>query len=394
MIRDLILYTPMFISGIWAIIFLFSSPKESPKFMLGVFMASVFALFSSHSVYYQNLQSLYLYFDLVFIFNALAVYPLYYLYIKVLTLAPFTLKDTKLFIPAVSVTLLSGMVYLLMPAPVRETYIQQYLFGNGSVADADVLIVIQKILCYILQGIYLLQIFYFAFKIKTNIMRYNDRIENYYSETVNKTVHWAKNILYSFVVMSVVCILPNFLGRYYFMQYNTMLIIVAVLFSILLLIFGLLGNLQNYSVSNFETDKESTDLAPSNITTSQNAPISNDLSGHREIIKQNLIKLIDCEKIHTQQDIRINDIAKKLGTNRSYLSQIINQDYLCSFNTFINKYRITEAKKMLADKQYSNLSLEAISAEVGFGSLHSFIRAFKEQEDITPGKYREQNTSL
>ena len=394
MIRDLILYTPMFISGIWAVIFLYSSPKESPKFMLGVFMTSAFALFSSHSVYYQNQQSLYLYFDLIFIFNALAVYPLYYLYIKVLTSASFTPKDIQLFIPAVSVTLLSGVVYLLMPAPVRETYIQQYLFGNGSVQGAHILIVIQKILCYILQIIYLIQIGYFVYKIIKDITTYNDRIENYYSETTNRTVHWAKNILYSFVVMSVVCILPNFLGRYYFMQYSTMLIIVAVLFSILLLIFGILGNLQNYSVHNFETEKKDADLAPIDDIANEAIPINNDSTGHRQVIKQNLIKLIECEKIYSQPDIKINDIAKKLCTNRSYLSQIINQDYLCSFSTFINKYRIAEAKKMLADKQYAYLTLETISAEVGFGSLHSFIRAFKEQENITPGKYREQNTSL
>ena len=86
MFHDLVLYTPMYITVFWAIILLLKPVKENrAKFMLGVFMFVTFLLFASHSVYYNHLTEVYLYFDLLFVFASLSVYPLYYWYVKLLT---------------------------------------------------------------------------------------------------------------------------------------------------------------------------------------------------------------------------------------------------------------------------------------------------------------------
>ena len=54
------------------------------------------------------------------------------------------------------------------------------------------------------------------------------------------------------------------------------------------------------------------------------------------------------------------------------------------------KYRIIEAKKLLSDKSTEKFSLNYIAEAVGFGSVGTFIRVFRDFEDTTPGKFREE----
>ncbi len=101
-----------------------------------------------------------------------------------------------------------------------------------------------------------------------------------------------------------------------------------------------------------------------------------------------LILLMEEEKYYLQKDIKLNKIAKLLGTNNLYLSQVINQKANTNFNNFINYYRINEARKHLSDPNYQNLSIEGISYEVGFKSKSTFNIAFKKHTGITPSFFR------
>jgi YesN/AraC family two-component response regulator len=108
-------------------------------------------------------------------------------------------------------------------------------------------------------------------------------------------------------------------------------------------------------------------------------------------IQIQLLKLFEKEQIFKNPDLKITDVAIKLYTNRTYISTLINTEYSCSFSTFVNQYRVEEAKKELQNEENDNFSLEHVSSLAGFGSLHSFIRVFKEIAGTTPGRYREQH---
>ena len=95
------------------------------------------------------------------------------------------------------------------------------------------------------------------------------------------------------------------------------------------------------------------------------------------------------EKIYKQPDLKITHVSSLLQTNRTYISNLINQDFSCSFSDFVNKYRFLEARKLLQDGSFDNYSLHYISEVAGFGSLNTFIRVFKEHGGTTPGKFRE-----
>jgi AraC-like DNA-binding protein len=63
----------------------------------------------------------------------------------------------------------------------------------------------------------------------------------------------------------------------------------------------------------------------------------------------------------------------------------------CNFVTFINSYRIEEAKIILLSNKHSNYTIEAISEIVGFNSKSAFNNAFKNRVGVTPSDYIKQN---
>ncbi len=288
------------------------------------------------------------------------------------------MNDMKLLLPAFALLATTSVTYLLMPHALKHYYINEYLYGNGKWHGAAVLIKIQLVLCYTLQGVYFLQIIYFFLKIRVFITNYNENIANFYSNLEDKTLEWPKIILYTFVVTSIFSMITNFLGRSFFDKYPILLLLTGIGYSLFLFVLGYLGYMQNHTVAMLEED---TSISEENQTTE--APTNRK-------IKSQLQKLFEKEKIYTNKELKISDIATKLHSNRTFLSTFINAEYGCSFNTFVNQYRVEEAKKLLTSDENSSFSLDYITAQVGFGSLHSFIRVFKDITNSTPGRFREQ----
>ena len=85
-------------------------------------------------------------------------------------------------------------------------------------------------------------------------------------------------------------------------------------------------------------------------------------------------------------NLRIGDLAKSIHISSHQLSQLLNDNLDKSFSTFINEYRIEEAKHMLLS--HPNLTIEAIAYEVGFNSKSSFYTAFKQFTQQTPAAFK------
>jgi AraC-like DNA-binding protein len=62
-----------------------------------------------------------------------------------------------------------------------------------------------------------------------------------------------------------------------------------------------------------------------------------------------------------------------------------------NFTSFVNSYRISDAKSILVDKRYQDLNIEEVSDMVGFANRQSFYAAFYRFTGITPRQYRINN---
>lgn len=86
-------------------------------------------------------------------------------------------------------------------------------------------------------------------------------------------------------------------------------------------------------------------------------------------------------------------VADMLETNRTYLSQVINEQTNKNFTQYINEYRIHEAIRLLSDPQNTQ-PLKALSVDLGFNSMTTFYKLFQQQTGMTPAQYRKQVNDL
>lgn len=93
------------------------------------------------------------------------------------------------------------------------------------------------------------------------------------------------------------------------------------------------------------------------------------------------------EKPYLNPDFRLLDLRQVLPLNRTYLSQLINNEYGCSFYQFVTNYRIEEAKRLM--REHPDKKLQEISDQCGFSSPAVFSRIFVREVGMTP---REWNT--
>jgi AraC-like DNA-binding protein len=107
-------------------------------------------------------------------------------------------------------------------------------------------------------------------------------------------------------------------------------------------------------------------------------------STHNNIFLNNSIitYLMDYCEENYNSDIKINDLAKKLGYNKYYILHLFKEKTGISIHQYIIQLRIKQAKQ---EKQ--NNTLLDIALKNGFYDQSHFIRHFKRYEGITPKEY-------
>ena len=111
-----------------------------------------------------------------------------------------------------------------------------------------------------------------------------------------------------------------------------------------------------------------------------------------ELVEASLIQYFKTSKPWLNSHLNIWDVSKNIGSNRSYVSRVINENIGCNFNDFVNMYRINEAKRLLI--KYPESTILEISEKAGFGSVNSFMRIFKKMENCTPNQFRKKRTNF
>ena len=86
-----------------------------------------------------------------------------------------------------------------------------------------------------------------------------------------------------------------------------------------------------------------------------------------------------------KEDIRLGDLAKRLGYHEKYLSSSLHALTGMNFRAFLASYRIDCAKQLLRSGKYR---VSEVALQSGFSSINSFNRAFLASVGMTPTEYR------
>lgn len=98
-------------------------------------------------------------------------------------------------------------------------------------------------------------------------------------------------------------------------------------------------------------------------------------------------QLFEEEKIYLNPKLKLSDVARMVGTNRTYLSRFFNEENGQTFYDFVNNYRVEHATQLLRTSSYTVLE---VAEKSGFNSVSTFRRAFVAAYKCSPNEYRAQ----
>jgi len=102
-----------------------------------------------------------------------------------------------------------------------------------------------------------------------------------------------------------------------------------------------------------------------------------------------LERAMTVDRVYRQDGLTIAQLAERLGLPEYRLRRLINQALgYRNFNSFLNFYRIADARAALADPAQAEVPVLTIALDAGFSSLGPFNRAFKAETGVTPSEFR------
>ena len=206
-----------------------------------------------------------------------------------------------------------------------------------------------------------------------SLRRYARLLKNRYSTLGDVASVWITCLVIGFLGSWLSTLLVNILGNMLVLSTSTLLGIADnyVTFILVMALF-------TYSISHVQS------LHQAKLET-QDTPV--DQTAKNQLINkiQNGIFL---HKLYLNQSLTIEEFSKEIDAPYREVSNLINKHFNTNFFEFINFHRIEEAKRMLSDPAYIQLSVLEILYESGFNSKSAFQRFFKRLTGISPREYR------
>lgn len=379
---------PMFVCLSWVVLLLIDSRKNLSKQYLAFFLFLSVINYFAHAAFFNRQFQVFAFMENIWVFTSLAGYPMYYYYIRLLTVdAKIRWQWIWLLAPSLLLSAFSFVVYFAMSPQELDMYIRGVMYHEtGYSTPYPPLVKLQLLRMLLFKIVFFVQVFvslYFGYRL---IVRYNKQVKDFYSDTVDKDLSPIKWVLAAFVFASTISLLSNTIGKDFFVDKDILLAIPSVTHSVFLFFIGYVGYHQNFTVVDFMRDVNEYERQDGLPCMDENGNVVDLKNGDK--VKQQLIDLMEKDELFKNPELRISDVALILCSNRSYVSRIVNNDIQTNFCDFVNSYRLSYAEKLMNEPEFKHLSLSQIAQQSGFLSESSFYRVFKEKKGISPGKYR------
>ncbi|MFZ0598535.1 MAG: helix-turn-helix domain-containing protein [Flavobacterium sp.] len=118
----------------------------------------------------------------------------------------------------------------------------------------------------------------------------------------------------------------------------------------------------------------------------ENVNLSIDEAKENKIVE----KLLALESKHEylNADFTLSYVAKKIKTNTTYLSYVVNKRFGKSFGEYSNELKINYViNEMITNHMYRKYSTQAIAESVGFKNAVSFAKSFRKRTGVSPAQF-------
>jgi len=360
MLRTILLLTPIYITLFWSIALTGKKKQNLPQLLLSKFMIFTVFCFTALFLYLAPVPSIYPFFDTTFQYSISLIFPVYYIYFRLLTVDEkfsFKLHARYLVIP-----LILSTTYLVASFITPWNEYTTWLFDENSFSDSPNIQFI-SILRDIIRLNFLLQLIFTFIANNKLIKKYGVKAEQFYSDMEEENYKNAKLLNYCILFICAVSLIAFSIVYKFLLPKQTLLYSIFSISSVILFSIGYLGIQQMPINPTFDFEMNEDPLIQLDVI-----PIDS----RKKILHKMLVQFED-EKIYLNSQLNIMDLVQAVGTNRTYISSIINQQYNQNFCSFVNRYRIKELEKVILE--YPEYTNELLADSCGFGSLNSLKRA-------------------
>ncbi len=336
---------PLMVCLVWTVLLLAEFRSlDAPRRVLTVFGVVTTVLYACHFVFFERGSAGFFLTDCIWCFCTLSVYPLYCLYVTVLTTKDFPPLWQILcwLLPALGMS--SWAVYILLTG--TDSSLFRRIVGLVDLAVS----LSAAAVCF------------------SRLVPFRRRVRNYYADAEDKLLNPVLVVLILLVAASLATAVVSLIGREHFSGQDN-LIIPALVFSSLLFGIFLVGFKTVFPSSEVREEDSSAELE----------------DGHLSSLMERIDREMVVGELFRKKGLKISDLAEAVGSNRSYVSAAVNRFAGISFSDYVNRYRIRYAQELIRSDR--TVQMTEVSDRSGFVDRVSFYRSFKRATGKSPSEW-------
>jgi len=347
-IYTLFSFLPFMVCLVWLTVYVADYRRASlPKRLLTFFALVCTLLYFCHSWFFMVEKGHYGVIDVLYLFCNLTVYPLFYCYLLLLTKGDSFSPQTFL---------------VLLPAPV-------FAVLAGVTGGHVAVLTIAKVLF----AFQVLNVGVFGLRA---LKEFNREVRNYYSDTEGKTLNSTTVLLVCFLVFAVLSSVANMIGREFFLD-SLLLGIPSIIFSTMLFALFHVSSRIRFSARDFHQEVMADDATIAEESVADDGEVQ---------LEAKIAAAMEEQKLYLTPGLKISDVALAVGSNRTYVSNAVNDVAKMSFSDYINSRRVEYAKQKMLETE-DDYALSTIATDSGFASFPSFYRAFIKFTGTSPSTW-------
>jgi len=335
------------------------------------------------SVYYNGIDDYKLYYKLDIIDTTFTLYlfPLSYFYIKSLATEKwFGWQEVLWLIPGALIGIISIILYLAMGEDNAAGYLKEVIENYGELKTYTAPI-------YAVHYFFNMLGFYVVVAIQALVLVIFGTIQLFHSKGYLRAffVHSATEIMkknrivlvgmWALLLMALVAFMTE-----YFLPVNSH-DVAPYFIGFNGLIFFFLGySVYSQTILSLEENMSvEAELDTNDKNDTKEELITSVVTGNNSILSR-FNQLMD-ERIYLRKNLRVDDVASMIHTNRTYISRLLKEEFESNFSDFINRKRIEYARELM--RKQPQLTQEQIAEKSGFVHTSSFSRIFKQYTGMT-----------
>ncbi len=399
MLYYLVMSLPCIACLFWAIAIGIRSKKNHLSQQIWVFSLIAMAISTSVWGFFfsgVNNYSLFYKLEVLEAFSTLLLPALLYFCFRSLTNEkPFSWKMYIWLAPAFIIGGAIATLYLSIGEDQAVAHVRDLVQSRGAPTDLSGTEQIMAIISGPVYSILVLaQMIFVLIYAAVRLIHYRERLSDFYSNLEGKSLENYRALLMGGCLILVLS-LSTYRGRFYYNEQSLFLVFHMISWVVLISFMGYNAYKMGYTVQTLAEELEKADLeadalhfdSPDLIPAEK---LSGEMSGKKytELLAV-FEKLMNEEQIFLQYNLRMDDVARMMHTNRTYISRMINEEFDCSFSDCINYRRIEYAQDLMrSNPQFTQVQ---IAEKAGFSSASAFSRMFRQQTGVTFVEWRRDN---